>query len=59
VFECSVSEMDYERLKHRLLSCIDAAEDNLRIYKLQSPKEEFIEHFGIKQPLDFEAPLVI
>lgn len=59
VFECSVSEMQYEKLRHRLLKCINEEEDNLRIYRLQTPKERFIEHYGINRGVDFHGPLVV
>lgn len=59
VFECSVTDMDYEKLKDRLTTCIDPGEDSLRIYRLSTPKEEHVEHFGLKPSIDFEGPLVV
>ena len=59
VFECAVNEVQYERLVHALLDCIEEEEDSLRIYRLREPKEEFIQHFGRNEPIDFEGPLVI
>ncbi len=59
VFECSLSEMQVEQLKHRLFECIDPAADSLRIYRLPTPKAACIEHFGINEPLDFNEPLVV
>jgi len=59
VFECSVSEMDYEQMKRRLLKLINAEEDSLRIYRLQTPKEKFIEHHGTTTAVDFGGPLVV
>ena len=59
VFECSLSAMQYEELKHKLLKQIDVGADSLRFYRLQTPKPQFIEHFGVNEPLDFHDPLVI
>jgi CRISPR-associated protein Cas2 len=59
VFECSVSEMQFEKLRHRLLECIDEKEDNLRIYRLQQPKDKFVECYGERRDVDFQGPLVI
>lgn len=59
VFECSVSEMQYEKLRQRLLKRIDEEEDSLRIYRLQMPKEQFIEHYGVRRGVDFHGPLVV
>jgi CRISPR-associated protein Cas2 len=59
VFECSVSSMQYEALKQRLVAAIDAGRDSLRIYRLQTPKEEFCECFGLRHEVDFHGPLVV
>ena len=59
VFECSVSEMQYEALKRALLALIDVEVDSLRFYRLATPKEQFSECFGRQQDVDFEGPLVV
>ncbi len=59
VFECSVNEMQYERLRSSLVEIIDESADNLRIYRLRSPKADHIEQFGIQKVIDFKAPLVV
>ncbi|HJT76443.1 MAG TPA: CRISPR-associated endonuclease Cas2 [Gemmataceae bacterium] len=59
VFECSVSEMQYEVLKRELLALIDLHVDSLRLYRLAMPKEQFCECFGMQRQVDFEGPLVI
>jgi CRISPR-associated protein Cas2 len=59
VFECSVNEVQYERLKQRLLACIDEKEDNLRIYILREPRSKYVETFGLDPRIDFNAPLVL
>jgi len=59
VFECSVSEIQYEKLRQSLLEIIDEEEDSLRIYRLPTPKERFVEHYGIERGVDFHGPLVV
>jgi CRISPR-associated protein Cas2 len=59
VFECSVNEMQYEMLRHRLLTCIDKDEDNLRLYRLIGPKERYVETYGIDRYVDYQGPLVV
>ena len=59
VFECSVSEMQYEKMRQRLREEIKEEEDSLRIYRLHVPKEQFIEHYGVKRGVDFHGPLVV
>lgn len=59
VFECTIDEMQYERLVQRLLQCIEEKEDNLRIYRLREPKDQFIKSFGVSKVIDFEGPMVV
>ncbi|MBU1152439.1 CRISPR-associated endonuclease Cas2 [bacterium] len=59
VFECNVNQMQYEIMLRNLLKCIDEKEDNLRIYRLKEPKEEFAMVYGINRTIDFDAPLII
>ena len=59
VFECLVTEAQYEELRQRLLSEIDVAEDSLRLYRLSLPKEQFRECFGTHREVDFGGPLVV
>jgi CRISPR-associated protein Cas2 len=59
VFECTVSEMQYEALKHKLLTLIDVQVDSLRFYRLATPKEQFCECFGVLRDVDFDGPLVV
>ncbi len=58
VFECSVSEAQYESLRARLLKIIDEGEDSLRIYRLQAPREEFLECYGKNSYVSYDDPLV-
>jgi CRISPR-associated protein Cas2 len=59
VFECSLSEMQYEEFKRELLALIDVEVDSLRLYRLAMPKEQFCECFGVQRDLNFEGPLVV
>ncbi len=59
VFECVVSEMDLEKLKHRLVQEIDTSEDSLRIYRLREPRQRFVQVFGQKPTFDLDEPLVL
>ncbi len=58
VFECTVSEMDKERLVARLLKCIDKEEDSLRIYRLSEPRRRNLEVYGLDHYTDFKKPLI-
>ena len=59
VFECAINEAQYERLKRRLLKVINEKEDGLRFYRMQEPREKYVEEFGIGQVVDFKGPLVV
>ena len=59
VFECNVNEMQYERMIEHLRKCIEEKEDNLRIYRLREPKNQFIKSYGVDRVIEFEAPLIV
>jgi CRISPR-associated protein Cas2 len=59
VFECSVTEMQMEQLRDRLVKCIDEKKDSLRIYRLVEPREKYVESFGRDAYVDFDGPLVV
>lgn len=59
VFECTVSENTYERMKGRLLKIIKKEEDSLRFYKIPDERERRVEEFGRGEVLDFTGPLVV
>lgn len=59
VFECSVNDLDMERLRSRLKSAINAEQDSLRIYQLRGRREEYIESYGIDRYINFDEPLVV
>ncbi len=59
VFECQVGQTDWVRLKDRLLQAIAPAEDSLRFYYLDELSAQKIEHFGVAEPIDLTAPLIL
>ncbi|MFQ5852034.1 MAG: CRISPR-associated endonuclease Cas2 [Candidatus Binatia bacterium] len=59
VFECSVNEMQLDRLRNHLLQVIEDKEDSLRIYRLVEPRERYVEAYGISRYVDFDDPLVV
>ena len=59
VFECLVDQAQYEKLLRDLIKCIDEKEDNLRIYRLREPKEQYCRHFGVNPAINFDDPLVV
>ncbi len=59
VFECSVTEMQYEEVMRRLLEIIEEKEDSLRVYRFIEPKEKYVQVYGVNTAVDFEEPLVL
>lgn len=59
VFECSVDEAQYVRLKASLCALIDPRTDSLRFYQLGNNYKSKIVHFGAKQGYDPQDTLLI
>ncbi len=59
VFECSVTETQFERMKARLRACINEDEDSLRLYHVPGSRQKCVEEFGVAKYTDFEEPLVV
>lgn len=59
VFECSLNEMQFEKLRHRLLRCMSEQEDSLRIYRLPQPSEHTLWTYGVQHKIDFGGPLIV
>lgn len=59
VFECRVNEMQYETFQTRLLKIMNKETDSIRFYRLRSPREKYVESFGIDDYTDFDEPLII
>ena len=58
VFECDVSDMQFEALERELLSEIDVSEDNLRFYRITEPAALRVKEFGVFRSVDFAGPLI-
>jgi CRISPR-associated protein Cas2 len=59
VFECSVSEVQFEEVIRRLLDIIEKTEDSLRIYRLTEPREKHVQVYGLDGKVDFDEPLIL
>ena len=59
VFECTVNEADFERLRQKLVKIINEEEDSLRIYHLRGDRADYLEHHGRNNYVDFREPLVV
>lgn len=59
VFECSVTEAQFEEVVRRLLEIIEKTEDSLRVYRLVEPKEKYVQVYGLDGSVNFDEPLVL
>ena len=59
VFECVLTESQFESLRARLLEEIDRVQDSLRIYRLPEPTATTREIHGVFKDIDFTGPLVL
>lgn len=59
IFECTVTEVDFTRLKLRLMEEIDLEEDSLRIYHLPGGRENVVESYGRDHYIDYTEPLIL
>ncbi len=59
VFECTLTDVQVEKFKHRLLSCLNEQEDSLRIYRLPLPRERHLWTYGVQHDMDFTGPLIV
>lgn len=58
VFECIVDSTQYVSLKMELNDVIDQSKDSLRFYQLGNNYKNKVEHFGAKESIDVEGPLI-
>lgn len=58
VFECTVDEMQFEKLERTLLAEIDVTQDNLRFYRITEPVEVRVKQHGCFRSVDFDGPLI-
>ncbi len=59
VFECVFDAAKCREVVHILEGLIDKKKDSLRIYYLGNCYKSKVEHYGIKESIDLEAPLLI
>jgi len=58
VFECLIEPDQWVMLRDDLLEIVNPGEDSLRFYPLDEVVRRSIEHIGVKEPIDFEGPLI-
>ncbi len=59
VFECSLDDMQFHKMRCDLLRVIEQKADSLRIYRLLEPREAHTIAYGRDTYVDFQAPLVL
>ena len=59
VFECVVTDGQFEQLKHKLVSEIDQAQDSLRFYRLREPRLKYLQMMGQQPQFDIHDPLIV
>lgn len=59
VFECSVTARDLVSLRATLLDIIDEAYDSLRLWHLSDDDARKTEHYGVREPIDLDGPLIV
>lgn len=59
VFECEVNEAQYETFRAELFKVIDPKVDNLRIYRLPTPREKYLECYGVDKYVNYNDPLIL
>lgn len=59
VFECTLNAAQREQFVHELTEIIDEEQDSLRIYRLQQPREKYVEVVGKTVELDMNDPLIV
>ncbi len=58
VFECVLDPAQCRLLKQKLIETIDEKTDSLRFYYLGDVKKAKVEHFGLKQTIKVDGPLI-
>lgn len=59
VFECSVGDKEFVKLRARVLDILNVQQDSVRIYQLDEDSAAKTEHHGVRVPLDPDGPLVV
>lgn len=58
VFECLADDAEWRKIKNILLKTIKQDEDSIRFYYLGNKYKTKVEHYGIKESLNLDNPLV-
>lgn len=58
VFECILDAAQFSALKFELANIIDESQDSLRFYQLGNHYKTKVEHYGVKESVDMEGPLI-
>ena len=59
VFECQIDRVRFEMLERDLVAEIDAAQDNLRLYRLAELRGYEVREHGRFRATNFDAPLIL
>ena len=59
VFECKVTEMQFEQFERDLLAEIDQTADNLRFYRITEPVDLRVTQYGCFRSVDFDGTLIV
>lgn len=59
VFECVMDAAKTREVKEKLVKIIDKEKDSLRFYYLGNNYKNKVEHIGVKESYDIEAPLIL
>lgn len=58
VFECVVDNAQLRQLEIELLEVIDCDRDSIRFYRLGNNYKNKVKHFGSKEVISVESPLI-
>ena len=59
VFECEIDNAKWLVVKNKLLEIINEKNDSLRFYYLGDKYDKKIEHYGVKEIVDINEPIVL
>lgn len=59
VFECLLDPAQWAYFREQITSAVDPECDSLRFYFLGANWRRRIEHYGAKEPMDQEGPLIL
>jgi len=59
VFECIVDPAQWTQMKQQLMEIMEIEKDSLRFYFMGANWKQRVEHFGTKEAIDIEGPLIV